>query len=168
MNAAKKVLFVDDDIEFQGLLAPHLSNSLNAKVISVSHPYEAIERLAERRFDLILLDWKMPALRGDAALKNFEKLMMGESFIPSKWFQEKIPVIIVSAESASRVRTIETQFFKQIGFVSKKQNASQLLNEIKKLTEAAWKESIHTEERPPEDRTSSNVSSSQASSSQHF
>ena len=144
MTNTKRVLFVDDDVEFQSLMASHLSNALNSKLTCVSHPYEAIELMTERRFDLILLDWKMPSLRGDAALKNFEKIMMDASFIPSKWFKEKIPVIVLSAESASRVKTIETEFFHQIGFVSKRQNASQILSEVKSLFE----QELAAHERP--------------------
>ncbi|MBX2994404.1 MAG: response regulator [Bdellovibrionaceae bacterium] len=144
MTNQKKVLFVDDDVEFQSLMASHLANALNTKITCVSHPYEAIERMTERRFDLILLDWRMPSLRGDAALKNFERLWMESSFIPSKWFKEKIPVIVLSAESPSRVKKIETEFFHQIGYVSKRQNATQILSEV----QALFAEELQKSERP--------------------
>lgn len=144
MTNQKRVLFVDDDVDFQSLMASHLANALGANITCVSHPYEAIERMTERRFDLILLDWRMPSLRGDAALKNFESLWMQSSFIPSKWFKEKIPVVVLSAESPSRMKTIETQFFHQIGYVSKRQNATQILSEVSAL----FAEELKKTERP--------------------
>ena len=60
---------------------------------------EALERLAERQVDIILLDLHMPRLSGDALLR---KLKQNDDF-------KDIPVVIVSADATpSRIKELKS------------------------------------------------------------
>lgn len=78
------VLLVDDDANFQKVLAFNLS-ALGAEVITASNGREGLERFAENSFDLVLTDVKMPEMDGLAFLKNIRGL------------NSEIPVIMITA-----------------------------------------------------------------------
>ena len=63
----KKVLLVDDQVEFLVPLNLILSN-LGIDATMVFDGFAARRALQEQRFDLVIIDWKMPELDGDKCL----------------------------------------------------------------------------------------------------
>ena len=65
------ILWADDEID---LLKPHIM-FLNAKgyeVVTVSNGRDALDAVAERRFDLVILDENMPGLSGLETLSQIK------------------------------------------------------------------------------------------------
>ncbi|MEO5666673.1 MAG: diguanylate cyclase [Bdellovibrionota bacterium] len=56
------ILIVDDDIEITKAVARDLRR--NAQVIACNHPAEALEKLSEQEFSVIVSDLKMPIMNG--------------------------------------------------------------------------------------------------------
>ncbi len=69
----KRVLVVDDTPSWQMILANHLK-SFNISVFAASSGEEALELLGSgERFDLVLMDWKMPKMDGIETAKKIKE-----------------------------------------------------------------------------------------------
>ena len=60
-----RILLVEDDPE-QAMLFSQVLSLSGYEVVSVFDAREAIERLADTTFDLLLVDWDLPGMKGDA------------------------------------------------------------------------------------------------------
>lgn len=63
--AGKRILLVEDDPEQADLFARVLTMK-GYDVVTVLDAESALERLREQTFDLVLLDWDLPGIKGDA------------------------------------------------------------------------------------------------------
>ena len=73
MAKETRVLVVDDDISF----AESLTDILNEKgyiAVAVNSGSEALEKIKERSFDVVLMDVKMPVMDGMQTFKEIKKL----------------------------------------------------------------------------------------------
>ena len=73
MAKETRVLVVDDDISF----AESLTDILNEKgydAVAVNSGEEALEKIKERSFDVVLMDVKMPVMDGMQTFKEIKKL----------------------------------------------------------------------------------------------
>ncbi len=89
------LLMVDDDIELAQLMQEFFATK--GVVLEVCHDGESgLAKLAERRYDLVLLDVMMPRLDGFAVLERLRK-------------KSRVPVLMLTArlESSSRIRGLE-------------------------------------------------------------
>ena len=90
VKTAGKVLVVEDDPAVQKTIAKALG-SMSIEALVANNGKEALDTLAERWPDLILLDLMMPVMDGYEFLSHFRKLEGSE----------KTPVIIVTAKDLS-------------------------------------------------------------------
>ncbi len=79
------VLFIDDDMDQLIVLGALLEKSGYA-VTRMSSAEQALVRLEEQEFDLVICDLKMPEMNGDEFLERFRS-----------GFGKKTPVVILSA-----------------------------------------------------------------------
>jgi DNA-binding NtrC family response regulator len=68
-----KILFVDDEEIFADNMAKLLKNR-QYKVIAVYNGESAIQALEQEKFDVVVLDLKMPGMNGLATLKEIKNL----------------------------------------------------------------------------------------------
>jgi two-component system, chemotaxis family, chemotaxis protein CheY len=87
-----RLLIADDDPLMRTLVGVMLQDV--GEVVQAADGNEALERLAEKRFDLLLLDWDMP---GRSGLEILQSLRESGS---------RLPVIMVTAE-AGRQNVVE-------------------------------------------------------------
>lgn len=89
-TAAKKILVIDDDPDFQAAVAPILKSALY-EVVTALNPQEAKEKIFSEKPDLILLDIMMDSL--------FDGFSLCHAIKTSQEFNEfkDTPVIFVSA-----------------------------------------------------------------------
>lgn len=69
----RKILIVDDNVE----LCKNLSDILelkNYETVSVYNGYQAIEAVKNAKFDIVLMDVKMPGMNGIDALKALKQI----------------------------------------------------------------------------------------------
>lgn len=69
---AKSILIVDDDEKLNSLLKEYLSNN-NFKPTAVENPKDALVKIKNNHFDLIILDVMLPELDGFETLKLIRK-----------------------------------------------------------------------------------------------
>lgn len=116
-----RVLLIDDDNEMGEVIKNSLKFRYNCHVDCAVDPFEAMNTMTENFYDLIILDWRLPALTGGQTLKELEKGFYFEPGLPVQWDRQRVPVIVFS--SAERVQcTLEkTKHFDCVGFISKRQ-----------------------------------------------
>lgn len=76
MSAAPRILLVEDDPEQASLFSQVLS--LVGYHVEASHDAEtALTRMAERAYELVLSDWDLPGLAGDAFITQVQQRYPG-------------------------------------------------------------------------------------------
>ena len=68
----KTILIVDDEQSHRLMLRAHLEEE-GFQIVEASDGHEAVDRAAERSFDLILMDIRMPTMDGIEALKRIQE-----------------------------------------------------------------------------------------------
>lgn len=72
-DTAKKVLLIDDDYQLKSILETYLrANESLIEMDYASDVYEALAKLNEEQYDLILLDYKMPGVLGSDVIGVIE------------------------------------------------------------------------------------------------
>lgn len=84
MKSEHRILVVDDDKDMTATLTLVL-NEEGYEAIAAYNGHEAIEAVTEKRFDLILMDIKMPGLNGVETYKEIRKIRPG------------VPVVMMTA-----------------------------------------------------------------------
>ena len=74
---SERILAVDDEPRFVRLLEANLT-SAGYEVLTASNGLEAVDKVAEEKPDLVLLDVMMPELNGFAALERIREF----SYVP--------------------------------------------------------------------------------------
>jgi len=73
MKPKLKILVVDDDVEFSDSLKDLLGlQGYNTKAIYSG--YKALEKLKKEKFDIVLMDIKMPGMNGVEAFREIKKI----------------------------------------------------------------------------------------------
>ena len=95
--ASKAILVVDDDESHRMMLRAHLEED-GFEVVEASDGHEAVQKVENRFFDLVLIDIRMPKMDGREALRQI------------KHFNPSIPVIMMTAYGSidSAVETLKS------------------------------------------------------------
>jgi len=96
---AKKILVVDDDLDFVKLLSRHISRE-GYNVIAAFDGYQAIRLAHTENPDLIVLDIRLPAGGGIGTLKNLRNSSQTIN----------IPIIIVTAYDNAEVKKEASEY----------------------------------------------------------
>ncbi len=91
-NGGKKILIIEDDEAMRSLLKDLLDEEGFA-VEAVSNGFDALQKLTEHPFDLIITDIHMPGLTGLDLLPRIKKL------------QPRAPVIVITAFGSDQVQS---------------------------------------------------------------
>lgn len=117
----KKVLVIDDDPDMSLIISRSLKIKFSCTVDIAHDPFEAINFIIEKFYDLIILDWQLPGLNGAETLVEAEKGLRFEPSIPIQWDRNKAPVVIFSSSKKSECPPRRTKHFNYTGYVSKAQ-----------------------------------------------
>jgi CheY-like chemotaxis protein len=90
----KKVMLVDDEIDYLCITKLNLEATGKFEVLTVSNPTDVMENLHSFKPDIILLDILMPAMDGIGVCEMLNKDSLGK----------RIPIIIVSALDTDKDR----------------------------------------------------------------
>lgn len=87
--ASNTILVVDDSITMRKVVVGTIQNLVSATVVEAQDGFEAIAKLRENKFDLILTDWNMPEMDG---LGFLTAVRHSSSY-------SHIPIIMITSES---------------------------------------------------------------------
>lgn len=122
-----KILLIDDDIEMSEIICHCLQARYNCRVEVASDPFEAMNSMTENFYDLIILDWRLPALTGGQTLKELERGFYFEPTLPVEWDRQRVPVIVFSSADRQECALNKTKHFDCVGFVSKRQSLFEIV-----------------------------------------
>jgi CheY-like chemotaxis protein len=126
----KKILMIEDDVDMAELLINSLKMKYHCAVDIAQDPFEAMNLMTEKFYDLIILDWQLPGLNGTETLVQAEKGLKLEPSIPIQWDRTKVPVVIFSSAKKNECLPRRTKHFNYIGFISKAQPLNQVVNAL--------------------------------------
>jgi two-component system, NarL family, sensor histidine kinase EvgS len=116
---SSKILLVDDVFANRELIKTYL-HEYNLNIIEAENGEQALEKIKTDKYDLLLLDWRMPGIDGEEVSKILKE---NEN-------TKDIPIIIFTA---SALKEEEERISKIVnGFLSKPVNKLKLLQEIKR------------------------------------
>ena len=118
--SARKVLILDDDKEFSGMMRTLLQNA-GYKTTSIDNGSTALELIKADRPDYILLDLMMPKMSGFEFLEKLQQ-------IPGN---EQIRVIIMTAKTLTDQEATELSKRAEIIIIKGSKNLRDILNDIK-------------------------------------
>ena len=99
---ASKILIVDDDDDFRGLLSDVFSQA-GYQVTAVDNPHTAIEKFGKEPFDAVVTDHNMPEMTGEDLIKEIRSN------------EPNIPIILVSGylnqDLIQNLKNVNTEIF---------------------------------------------------------
>lgn len=117
----KKVLVIEDDPDMGLVISKALKETYGCNVDVANDPFEAINLIVDKFYDLIVLDWQLPGLNGAETLVAAERGLRFEPSIPIQWDRCKVPVVIFSSSKKNQCPPRRTKHFDYMGFISKAQ-----------------------------------------------
>lgn len=135
----KKILMIEDDLDMAELIIGTLKMRYHCTIDVAQDPFEAMNLIADKFYDLIILDWQLPGLNGTETLVQAEKVLKLEPIIPIQWDQSKVPVVIFTSSKKNECLPRRTKHFDYVGFVSKSQPISSVINALGEYIEAEKK-----------------------------
>lgn len=127
MSADKQILLVEDNLINQEVAITILKNR-GFKVEAANNGREAVQRLADEDFDLVLMDLHMPEMNGVEATK----------IIRNPNSQVRNHTVPILAMTANAIREVQTQC-QQVGmndFISKPFQTAELISKVLRWTES--------------------------------
>ncbi len=124
---SKKILMIEDDPDMSTLIARSLKQKYSCVIDIAQDPFEAMNFMTENFYDMIILDWQLPALNGAETLVQAEKGLRLEPSLPIQWDRQRVPVVIFSSSKKNECPPRRTKHFNYVGFVSKAQPLSAIL-----------------------------------------
>jgi len=111
-------ILIVDDVEVNRLLLSLMIESDNVKIIEAINGKDAIDKILENDFDIVLMDYEMPILNGGDAALHIRKTI-----------SKNLPIILITAHSNKE----SIPNYNKIGFneiIYKPINRNKLLNFI--------------------------------------
>ncbi|MBC7743011.1 MAG: response regulator [Bdellovibrionaceae bacterium] len=125
---SKKILMIEDDPDMAAVISKSLKQKYSCIIDIAQDPFEAMNFMTENFYDLIILDWQLPALNGAETLVQAEKGLRLEPSLPIQWDRQRVPVVIFSSSKKNECPPRRTKHFNYVGFVSKSQPLNAILD----------------------------------------
>ena len=133
---AKRILMIEDDSDMSDILSYSLKMKFNCHIDVAQDPFEAMNMMADKFYDLIILDWQLPGLNGTETLAQAETLLRLEPGLPIQWDRAKVPVVILSSAKKNECLPRRTKHFNYVGFITKAQPLEMIIDALGELIES--------------------------------
>lgn len=127
IKKTKRILIIEDDADMADLLRRSLKTKYNCIATTAQDPFEAMNMITEKFYDLIILDWQLPGLNGAETLIQAEKGLAIDPAMPIQWDQNRVPVVVFSSTKKNECLVKKTKHFNYAGYVSKLQSISSIV-----------------------------------------
>lgn len=124
-----RILVVEDDKDVASFTRHVIQkNSVNHCEVAFDS-YEAIQKLTDHKYDLILLDQNLPGMSGTEFLKQMDRYVeMDPLLSESPHFSTRIRVIIMSGNKPIDLEIMKLEHFEVVDFIEKKHLFSRLVD----------------------------------------
>ncbi|MBL7543345.1 MAG: response regulator [Bdellovibrionaceae bacterium] len=129
-SKVKRILLIEDDIDMSEVLQLRLKKMYNCNVDVAADPFEAMNKMVEGYYDLIILDWNLPVLNGEETLLRADQAMAYEPSLPIEWDKNEVPVVVFSSSDKEDCKVRKTKHFNYVGHISKAQPLNKILTTI--------------------------------------
>lgn len=131
-KAKKNVLLIDDDADLAMLMTQFIREKIaDADIEVATDPYEALNMMAEKSYDLVILDWNLQGITGGSTLREAEKGFASDPNLPQEWNKRATPVVVFSSQPKEACRGLEKlRYFKYAGHVDKHTGLDRVVNAI--------------------------------------
>ena len=127
----RNVLVVEDDIELAHLLNEKvLERFHDAKVHMAHDSFEAMNMMAEKAYDLVLLDWNLPGFNATQTLSQATRDFDFDPNLPLEWREKSTPVVIMSADPEESCQMRNSRYFSYAGYINKAEGLAGILKRI--------------------------------------
>lgn len=126
----KRILLIEDDIDLSQVIQLRLKKMYSCTVDVASDPFEAMNKMVEAYYDLIILDWNLPVLNGEETLLRADQVMAYEPGLPIEWDKNEVPVVVFSSTAQEECKLRKTKHFNYVGHISKAQPLNKILTTI--------------------------------------
>lgn len=124
-----RILVVEDDQDVAGFTQHVIQKNSFAHCEVASDSYEAIQKLSDHKYDLILLDQNLPGMSGTVFLTQMDEYADKDPLlVESPHFAQKIPVIIMSGNKPQDLGVMKLEHFDVVDFIEKKNLFSRLVD----------------------------------------
>ena len=128
----KRALVIEDDVDMARFVSHQLKKE-ECRVESCSDGYDALEKLVNENYDLIILDWSLPGISGGELLRKTDEFVDMDPLSSEKWGFKKKPVVIVSGHDINSLHFPNVEKFEIVDFWSKQIGPSALATKIKSI-----------------------------------
>jgi CheY-like chemotaxis protein len=124
-----RILVVEDDQDVASFTRHVIQKNSVAHCEVASDSYEAIQKLCDHKYDLILLDQNLPGMSGTEFLKQMDEYVDKDPLLSeSPHFAGRIPVIIMSGNKPLDLEVMKLDHFDVVDFIEKKHLFSRLVD----------------------------------------
>ncbi len=127
----KNILLIEDDLEFAQLMAELMEDYVDLKVDIAADTFEAMNFMAEKVYDCVVLDWFLEETTGKKTMERVESLFRIDPVFPARWSTKTVPVIVMSAHSVDKIQPFYGTHFKYKTFISKRQSLKDILDQLR-------------------------------------
>lgn len=128
----KKILVIDDDQDITAAIE-YIIRSIDPLYVctSINDPYEALLKLADEEFDLVLVDQKIPGLFGSDILKKIDQFIDIDTEVNRLGLYKKpVSVVLMSGDENIKELKLKLEHFNVTDYVVKKDLTSYLKNRL--------------------------------------
>lgn len=118
-----RVLVIDDSLDSVKLMS-HILDHYKCDVTMDFDGQDSIPLLANRHFDLVILDWQMPQMGGRDTLLLMDRLLTERKVHK---IRRPIPVVIYTGHSEEELDLPLVRNFTYMGFINKRQAFSSMM-----------------------------------------
>ncbi len=129
MNESR-ILMIEDDIDLAQLIRHFLVKKFDCQVDLAADPFEAMNFMNDKFYNLIVLDWNLPELNGGETLKVAAHEMAYDPLLSAQWDFQEVPVVVFSSETRDNCILKKTKHFNCAGFVSKTQPLTEIIDSL--------------------------------------
>ncbi len=126
------VLIVEDDPAASVVLGETLK-ALGCDVHQFDLPHEALESITTKRYDLVVLDWNLPYMKGSDFLTAADKIFQKSDRVGQP--QRKVPVVICTSMLLDSLQIPDVQHFFVTNYWHKSLPFSSILGSVDETTQ---------------------------------
>lgn len=133
----KRALVVDDDADMARFITHQLKKE-ECRVESCTDGYDALEKLVNKNYDLVIMDWSLPGISGGEVLRKTDEFIDIDPTASEHWGSEKKPVVIVSGHDINKLHFPLVEKFEIVDFWSKQIGPSALVNKVRNIAHQSF------------------------------